>query len=56
MAGVTRARLPIANPPIAGRSQIGTPLLRNSSSVIVTPRMIEMPSRAHSMPSARIGM
>ena len=30
-SGVTSARVPIASPPMAGRSQIGTPLLRNSS-------------------------
>ena len=55
-AGVTSASVPTASPPIAGRSQVGTRLRRNSSSVSVTPRMIATPTRAHTMPSARIGM
>ena len=55
-AGVISASAPTASPPIAGRSQPGTPLLRNSSSVSVTPRMMAMPTSAQTMPRARIGM
>ena len=55
-AGVTRPSVPTARPPTAGRSQMGTPLRRNKSSVRVTPRMMVTPTRAQTMPSARIGM
>ena len=55
-AGVIKANAPTASPPHIGRSQTGTPLLRNSSSVSVTPRMMAMPTRAQTMPRARIGM
>ena len=55
-AGVTSASMPTAMPPNVGRSQPGTRLRRNSSSVSVTPRMMAMPTSAQSMPSARIGM
>ena len=52
-AGVHRAIKPTASPPHAGRSQLGTPLLRNSSSVSVTPRMMAMPTRAQTMARGR---
>ena len=35
--------------------EAGTPLRRNSVSVSVTPRMMAMPTKAHTTPSTRIG-
>ena len=43
---------PTTMPPAVGRSQPGTRLRRNMSSVRVTPRMIAMPPNAHVTPSA----
>ena len=53
--GVESASTPMAVPPMAGRSQPGMPLRRSQLSSKVTPRMMAMPIRAHSTPTARIG-
>ena len=55
-AGVASAITPNAAPAQVGRSQTGTWLRRNSDSVSVTPRMMAMPTSAHTMPSASSGM
>ena len=56
ICGVTSAMPPTARPPIAGRSQTGTPERRNSCSVRVTPRMMAIPTSEQTTPRVRIAM